>query len=396
MLAFEAALGRLLAELPTLPAESLGLERAADRVLATAPVAAVDLPPFDNSAMDGYAVRAADTANCPTRLRVIGEVRAGGWFEGSIQPGQCVRIFTGSPLPADADAVVMQEDTRLLPGEPGFIEVTEGVKPWEFVRFRGEDVRAGAVLVEAGTRLHAPQLGLLAAAGAAAVSVARAPRVALLPNGSELVPPGHALRPGQIYESNAVMLRALLQRVTPLVTALPPPPDELTAVTAALESAFATADVVVTVGGASVGEHDLVKGAFTGLGGQLEFWRLVLKPGKPFFFGRLGDKFLFGLPGNPVSAFVTAVLLVLPALRKLQGKRDPGPATTPGVLAEPLSNPDRRRHFVRVRTDATGHVRSTGTQASHLLSSLATADGLVDVPPGATLTAGLTVPVIRW
>lgn len=396
MLPFEAAIGRLLAELPTLPPESLGLELAAGRILAAAPTAAVDLPPFDNSAMDGYAARAADTANCPARLQVIGEVRAGGWFDGSIQAGQCVRLFTGSPLPAGADAVVMQEDTRPLPGEPDFIEVIEGLKPWEFVRFRGEDVRAGTVLVEAGTRLQAPQLGLLAAAGVATVSVARAPRVALLPNGSELVPPGRELRPGQIYESNSVMLRTLLQRATPLVTSLPPPPDDLAAVTAALQSAFADADVVVTVGGASVGEHDLVKAAFTGLGGQLEFWRLALKPGKPFFFGRLEDKFLFGLPGNPVSAFVTAVLLVLPALRKLQGERDPGPATTPGVLAEPLGNPDRRRHFVRVRTDATGQVRSTGTQASHLLSSLATADGLVDVPPGATLAEGLTVPVIRW
>jgi molybdopterin molybdotransferase len=173
-------------------------------------------------------------------------------------------------------------------------------------------------------------------------------------------------------------------------------PDDPRLLRGALSEAFAVADVVVTVGGASVGEHDLVKAEFSALGGELEFWRLALKPGKPFFFGRLSGKSLLGLPGNPVSAFVTAVLLVLPALRKLQGAAVCDPPTTLGVLASPFTNPDGRRHFVRVVTDGSGNVRLAGAQASHLLGSLAVADGLVDVPPRTTLAEGALVHVIRW
>lgn len=393
LMALETGLARLLSAISPLPSESVPLPEAGGRFLAEVPTAVLDLPPHDNSAMDGYAVRAAE-ALTGARLRLIGAAPAGHPFDGELEPGCCVRIFTGSPIPSGTDAVVMQEDTVAL-GESGFIEITDGVKPWENIRFRGEDVRCGARIADVGTQVTGPLLGLLASQGISEFRVSRRPRVTLVPNGSELVPAGSELRPGQIYESNTVLLRDLIARAGGAVDSLLPPPDEAGRVEAVLQQAFARADVVITIGGASVGDHDLIRPAFEKLGGRIEFWKLALKPGKPFFFGTLGDKFLFGLPGNPVSAFVTGVLLVLPALRKLQGA-NPAHRTTLGTLGEGIANPDRRRHFMRVSTDPGGVVRLTGPQASHLMRSLATADGLVDVQPGASFDSGTTVPVIRW
>ena len=396
MLALETARERLLSALVALPAEPVPVAGADGRVAASDVASPRDLPPFDNSAMDGYAVRSADTATVPATLRLVGRAAAGGGFAGIVGAGGCVRVFTGAPMPAGTDAVVMQEDVDVGPDDPMRVVVREGVKPWEDVRFRGEDVRRGARIVAAGTVLGPQQIALLGAAGFAEVAVHRAPRVVVLANGSELRPPGAPLGPGEIHESNTAMLAALVRRAGGVPVAARCVPDDAEVLRSALAGAFAVADVVVTVGGASVGEHDLVKAEFTALGGELEFWRLALKPGKPFFFGRHQDKFLFGLPGNPVSAFVTAVLLVMPALRRLQGIADPGPPSTPGTLAGPLSNPDGRRHLVRVATDADGMVRASGAQASHLLGSLASADGLVDVPPRTTLAAGTAVRVVRW
>ncbi len=396
MLALENARERLLSTLVALPAEPVPVAAADGRVAAADVYSPRDLPPFDNSAMDGYAVRSADTATVPAPLRVVGRAAAGGGFAGIVGPGGCVRVFTGAPMPAGTDAVVMQEDVDVDPADPTRVVVREGVKPWEDVRFRGEDVRRGARIVVAGTVLGPQQVALLGATGFAEVTVHRAPRVVVLANGSELRPPGAPLGTGEIHESNTAMLAALVRRAGGVPVAARCVPDDAEVLRSALAGAFAVADVVVTVGGASVGEHDLVKAEFTALGGELEFWRLALKPGKPFFFGRHQGKFLFGLPGNPVSAFVTSVLLVLPALRRLQGIADHGPPSTPGTLEGPLSNPDGRRHFVRVATDADGMVRASGAQASHLLGSLAAADGLVDVPPRTTLAAGTAVRVIRW
>lgn len=395
MLALEAGLAQILAALPTLPTEIIPLSEADGRVAAAEVTAGTDLPPFDNSSMDGYAVRAADTHGGKP-LRLAGHVAAGEWPASALAAGECIRLFTGSPLPPGADAVVMQEDTRPVTGNRAAIEILDPVKPWENVRFRGEDVRTGTTLVRAGGRLGPPQIGLLAATGTTEVTVARRPMVAILTNGSELRPPGSPLSPGQIYESNAPMLAALLRRVGADTTCLPPPPDDPRIVGQSLSAALDSADVVLTVGGASVGEHDLIRDCFTSLGGELSFWRLALKPGKPFFVGRHQGRLLFGLPGNPVSAFVTAVLLVLPALRRMQGETDLTPTTVTGILAEPLSNPDRRRHFVRVRVGPDGQVRPAGPQASHRLASLAMANGLVDVPPGTDFEAGRVVPVIGW
>jgi len=222
------------------------------------------------------------------------------------------------------------------------------------------------------------------------------PRVALLATGSELIEGGLPPAPGKIYESNRSMLAALVRQAGGVPIILPLVEDTLTATRNALRDAVAQCDVVVTAGGVSVGEFDFVKQAFEELGGELAFWRVAIRPGKPFVFGRSHGKFLFGLPGNPVSALVTFLLLVRPALRRLQGATDPALPKSFGVLVEPLENPGDRRHFMRVFLDEHGDVRSTGVQSSHILSSLAQANGLVDVPPHATLSAGATVPVIRW
>jgi molybdopterin molybdotransferase len=279
---------------------------------------------------------------------------------------------------------------------PDRVLFLETVKSWEHVRLQGADVKRGAKLVETGSRLTAAQLALLGAAGIRRIEVRRRPRVALLATGNELIESGQPLAPGQIYESNRVMLASLLEQAGAIPEIFPLVADTLEATRAALEKALAAADAVVTSGGVSVGEYDFVKTAFQKLGGELSFWRISVKPGKPFVFGRAGAKFLFGLPGNPVSALVTFVLLARPALAALQGATDLSPPKSAGVLAEPLSNPGDRRHFMRVVGDASGQFRSAGTQASHSLASLARANGLVDVPPHTTLPAGATVAVLRW
>jgi molybdopterin molybdotransferase len=388
----EQARAEMLKVIAPLPAETVPLVQAAGRVLAAEVRAAVDLPRFDNSAMDGYAVRAAE-AGKGAKLRCIGEVPAGSVFEGEIAAGKCVRIFTGSPMPTSANAVVMQEDTRAV-GD--LIEITDSAKPFEHVRLRGEDVKDGEVIGNAGERLHAGRLQLLGSAGVAEVSVHRKPIVAVLATGDELREPGEDLGAGGIHESNRLALAELIRqcgaapRVQPLVR------DSMEVTMAALQTAFAECDAVVTSGGVSVGEHDYVKAAFEKLGGSLDFWRVKIKPGKPFVFGRLANKPLFGVPGNPVSALVTFLVLVRPALMQLQGAADLELPAHPGVLADPLTNRGDRRHFMRVRVDAKGTVHATGLQASHAVGSLGQANGLVDVPAETNLAEGDAVEVLRF
>ena len=378
----------------------MALTDAADRVLAEPVVSLVDLPRFDNSAMDGYAVRTADLVAArteqPVSLRVIGEVAAGAVFADKVAAGTCVRLFTGSPLPEGANAVVMQEDTRLDPLQPGTVWFLAAVRPWENVRLRGEDAKRGATLAEAGDRLTFGQIGLLAAAGLPELKVSRQPRVGLLATGSELAESGRALQPGQIYESNRVMLAALLKQAGAQPEIFPLVPDTIEDTRLALERALACCDAAITTGGVSVGEFDFVRAAFEQMGGELNFWKVSIKPGKPFAFGRVGRKFLFGLPGNPVSALVTFLLLARPALKRMQGTSEAGLSQGPGTLTGSLTNSSDRRHFMRVVQDHAGRVRSVGAQASHLLSSIANANGLVDVPPLTTFAAGSTVTVLRW
>jgi molybdopterin molybdotransferase len=400
MFELEAAVQRILDTLPPPVSERIALGDAYGRFLAERMISPVDLPPFDNSAMDGYAIRAADLANtssdAPTSLKILGRTAAGETFDGEVTPGSCVRLFTGSPMPRGADAVVMQEDTRLDPKRPDTVIVLDTCKPWENVRFRGEDLKHGVALGEPGDELTAGRIQLLAAAGLTHVTAGRRPACGLLATGSELLEGGQNLAPGKIFESNRVGLAALAQRAGADTKIFPLVPDTLGDTRAALESAFAQCDVLITSGGVSVGELDFVKAAFEQLGGEMQFWKVAIRPGRPFVFGRYGKKLLFGLPGNPVSAFVTFLLLVRPAVRRWQGAANVHPSSGAGVLAEPLANSGDRRHFHRVVMDSTGRIRSAGVQASHVMVSLATANGLVDVPPKSTLPAGAIVPVIRW
>jgi len=400
MLELEAALERILGAIRPTQSETVPLADANGRFVAAPVSSPIDLPRFDNSAVDGYAVRAQDVLTAgpekPVRLKLIGKAAAGESFSGEMLPDSCVRLFTGSSLPKGADAVVMQEDTRIDPAATDQIQILETARPWENIRLRGEDVRQGTVVARPGDRLTAGHLNLLAATGVATLQVAVRPVVGLLATGSELVEAGHSPQAGQIFESNRVSLAALtaaaggLPRVYPLV------PDTLELTKQALAKAMDECDLVVTSGGVSVGEFDFVKPAIERLGGRLEFWKVAIRPGRPFVFGRTAQKCVFGLPGNPVSAFVTFLLLVRPALLKCQGAAVLELPACFGQLAAPISNPGDRRHFMRVNVDPAGMVASAGPQASHALSSLAAANGLIDLPPRAALAEGATVRVLRF
>ena len=375
------------------------MQQAYGRVLTESVLSPSDLPHFDNSAMDGYAVRAADVQNAkpdaPACLRVKARIPAGESFSGELAAGECARLFTGSPMPRGADAVVMQEDTHVDAANPEQVFVCDAAQNEENVRRQGEDVRQGTTLLEAGAGIAPGAIGLLAAAGVSELRVGMQPKVGLLATGSELCEPNRALSPGQIYESNRVMLTPLIANAGGIPRAYPLVPDTLPATESALETAFRDCDCVITSGGVSVGEMDFVKAAFEALGGELQFWKVAIRPGRPFVFGRRGEKFLFGLPGNPVSAFVTFLLLVRPALRRWQGAKEVGLPVQFGVLGEAIANPGDRRHFMRVRVNEEGKVFSAGRQASHVLASLAMADGLLDVPAQTTLPAGSGVRVLR-
>jgi molybdopterin molybdotransferase len=398
MLEYEQACERLLARIPAAAGEVVAVAEGLERYLLEAATAQVSLPAFDNSAMDGYAVRSSDIAaagkSTPISLRIIGRIAAGECFTGSVGTGECIRLFTGSPVPSGADSVIMQEDTRQSGGAS--VVVFDKTRPGENVRPAGSDVKQGATLLSPGDQLTPAAIALLGAAGVARVSVARRPRIVVLATGSELREPGQNLGPGQIYESNRAAVAGLARQAGGVCSVFPLVRDTLAETRAALEHAFSEHDAVITSGGVSVGEMDFVKSAFQEMGGQLEFWRVAIKPGRPFLFGTFGSKFLFGLPGNPVSAFVTFLLLVRPALLRWQGARL---VTLPSHLArmgESISNPGERRHFMRVHVDEAGVVRSAGLQASHALSSLALANGLVDVRPGKTFLAGEQVAVMRF
>jgi molybdopterin molybdotransferase len=290
----------------------------------------------------------------------------------------------------------MQEDTRIDPAHPDKPLMLDKVVPWENTRLAGEDLKAGARVLEPGDRLGVTQLGLLAAVGLSQVQVRRQPLLGLIATGSELREAGSSLGPGQIYESNRLTLSLLASAAGAQTKAYPLTPDNLDTTRSALATALAECDAIVTSGGVSVGELDFVKAAFQQLGGELAFWRVAIKPGKPLAFGQWKGKLLFGLPGNPVSAFVTFLLLVRPALLRFQGAGVPELPSRPGILAEALVNAGDRRHFVRVNLDGQGKVRPAGKQASHILHSLARANGLVDVPPSTTLKAGSSVAVLGW
>ena len=396
MLSLEEAQSRILEAAKPGPTEIVPLSEASDHICGADCVNAIDLPPFDNSSMDGYAVRASDTVHAATgsvKLRLVGKVAAGDHSAPQLLPGTCIRVFTGSSLPAGADAVIMQEDTR---ADHDAIQILDTAATWENVRFRGEDVKKGTTILQRGERIGPAQIALAGAVGLASIPVFRPPRVTIIATGSELQEPGEMLASGKIYESNRAMLAALVRACGCDASSQALVPDTLADMTSALRQAFAGNDVIITSGGVSVGEFDYVKEAFEAIGGKIEVWRVALKPGKPLVFGQCGGKYLFGLPGNPVSAFVTFVLLVRPALLRMLGASELALPRCFGRLGEDVANRGNRRHFMRVRLDSKGEVRLSGKQGSHILSSLTHANGLLDVPPETVLGAGQNVEVLRW
>jgi len=400
MQTLEEALDKILDAVRPLPVYWEALDEACGRFAAAKVLSPLNLPPADNSSVDGYAVRAADlaaaSAASPVALSLAGYSPAGGTFLGAVESGVCVRVFTGSELPRGADAIVMQEDVKPEPGSARNLLFVDTIRQWENVRFVGDDVKQNDILIETGEKFTACRLGLLAAAGISRASCRRPPEVVLVATGSELQEAGQPLQPGAIYESNRLMLSVMAQQAGAIATTLPPISDDLEVTKSALKQAFAHSDVVVTTGGVSVGEMDWVRTAFTEIGGQLEVSNVAMKPGKPFAFGHREGKLFFGLPGNPVSALVTFFLLARPALLRLQGARDVLPPRHLATLAGALENPGGRRHFMRVTLDPDGRARSAGKQASHILSATARSHGLVDVPPNTTLPAGAVVRVLRW
>jgi len=398
ILSLEQARDLILAAARPLPADMSPLAGAQGRFTSNAIRSPIPLPPADNSAMDGFAVRSQDlaaaSANRPIALRILGTAPAGSPFDISLTEGTCVRLFTGSVIPPGADAVVMQEQVGQNPKDPSLALFAEPAPPGQHIRPRGRDAQQGAILLHSGERLTAARLSLLAAAGLSYVRVVRQPVATLLATGSELREPGQPLPPGALYESNRIGLATLALQAGVAPRIHPITPDNLAATKAALALAFSQSDVVISTGGISVGATDWIKPAFTEIGGQLDFWKVDMRPGRPFAFGRWHEKLFFGLPGNPVSAHVTFHLLVRPALLRLQGARDVLPLTVPATLAEPLINPTPRRHFMSVVLDAARHARPAGDQSSHILTTLSRADGLVDVPPSTTLPANTPVSVI--
>jgi len=400
MLQLEEAVERILRAVPPAQRETVPLRDCVGRFVAEQIASPIDLPPFTNSSMDGYAVVAKDTRphtpdEHPT-LKIVGRIPAGQSFSGTIQRGECVRLFTGSPLPAGADAVVMQEDTRPSPRGTDFIEIIEGVQPGESVRHQAEDVRRGSGLFEVGEQLGPAGIALLSAVGLGETVVGKCPTVGILATGSELRESGQPLGPGEIYESNRAGLAALLVKARAPTRVFPLVRDDLEATKNAVAHALSSCDMLITSGGVSVGEMDFVKAAVGQNGGELSFWKVAIKPGRPFVFGQCQGKLIFGLPGNPVSALVTFLLLVRPAVLRWQGAREIRLPVSFGTAAEDLVNNGKRRHFVRVQYDPNGMVRCSGLQASHVLSSLARANGLVDLAPENSISAGTLVPVLRW
>ncbi len=386
MLSPETARKRILAalaRLAPLPIERVPLARALGRTLASDLVAESDLPPFAASTMDGYAFRAAD-ARPGARLPVAFEVFAGHRAAGELPRGACCRITTGAPLPAGADAVEKQEEVRR---EGGIAILGRTVSPGQFVRAPGSDLAAGAVALPAGSAIDPAAVGLAAALGYAAVPVHRRPRVLILPTGDELVPPGRRLRPGQIRESNGVALVAAVQDAGGEARKLAAARDQAGSLARALRGARGM-DVLLTVGGVSVGARDLVRGALRRAGARLQFWRVAIRPGKPFTFGLWGDRVVFGLPGNPASALVTFELFVRPALRALAGLQGDGRVGAWVRLARAQEKPSELTVYLRVRlggppgTPGLPWAEALRTQQSGDLMSLAGADALAILPAG--------------
>jgi molybdopterin molybdotransferase len=411
LMSLDDALAIMLSHVPnTSSVETVATWDADGRVLAQDVVSELAVPALDNSSMDGYAVRSSDVPHVGARLRVTQRIPAGSHGQ-PLHAGEAARIFTGAPIPPGADAVVMQEHVSIDPAQPDLITVDQAVAAGQWIRRSGEDVPSGAVILSKGCRLQPAELGLAASIGRAELLVVRKPRVALLSTGDELVMPGTVapadMKPGTIYNSNRYFLRALLRRAGCEVTDLGIVPDQRQATIDVLTQASTNHDLIVSSGGVSVGEEDHVKPAVQSLG-VLHVWQIAMKPGKPLAFGWINAErtasthapcFFMGLPGNPVSSYVTYLCVVRPFLAALQGAvvRDLSPYRLPVHFDWP--RPDKRREFLRVRRNAQGGLDLFPNQSSGVLTSAVWGDGLVDVAPGQVLCRGDVVaylPFAHW
>jgi molybdopterin molybdotransferase len=392
MLTVEEALEAIVSRVEPLGTERVEILSALGRVLAEPIVSRREIPPWPNSSMDGYAVRAADTGR-GVALTVVGRVEAGSVPAHRVGAGEAIRIFTGAPLPDGADAVVPQEDVDAVNGR---IDLRGSVNQAAYVRAAGEDVRVGDQVLEPGTVLSAAEIGLLATLGYSQVRAYRRPRVAILSTGNELADLGTEPGPGQIPNTNTYSLTAQVLEAGGEPMILGVAPDRLEAIAERVARAR-DADMMVSSAGVSVGDLDLVRKALTEAGAELHLWQVSMRPGKPITFGSLGGHPVFGLPGNPVSAMVTFELFVRPALLKMAGRRK---LTRPRLRARALTtiaNPGNRRGYLRVRLERDGDgvgARLTGEQGSAILRSMVIADGLAVIPPDTTVPQGSSVEVI--
>jgi molybdopterin molybdotransferase len=390
MISEEEARRRVLQSVHLLGERAVPLSRALDCFGAREVVARLPLPMFDNSAMDGYAVVASSSGK-GARLQVVGEQAAGIDRGLRISPGEAVRIFTGAPIPEGADAVVMQEDTTRKGDE---IVVNVGVDPGEFIRRCGCDLAAGQKILARGDRIRSTTIALLASQGFAEVTIGGEVHAAIVSTGDEVVISGNKLNQGQIYDSNSILLQALVQRCGASVILAEHCPDQREQLIEAIQRGIKSHILVIT-GGVSVGEHDLVQATLRSLGARIDVWRVAIKPGKPFLFGEAGGCAVFGLPGNPVSAFVTFLQFVRPAILKMMGANNLDLPKTPVRLAVDLANEGDRTHYVRGRIE-NGTFVPIGRQESHALFGLSQSNALLPVAVGESLKAGAIVDVQTW
>ena len=384
LLSVDEALEVLLAgATPVAEVEEVPTMQAAGRVLARAQRSAMDVPPMDNSAMDGYALRLADVKAPDTRLQVAQKIMAGAVGQ-PLAAGTAARIFTGAPIPPGADAIVMQE---FCAAEGDAVVVKKIPKPGEWIRLRGSDIRAGGGVLPAGKRLLPQDTGLAASVGIATLPVVRRVRLGLFFTGDELVMPGDPLPPGRIYNSNRFTLNGMAAAFGCDVKDYGIVPDTLEATREVLRRAAAECDLIVTSGGVSVGDADFVKPAVEAEGSLL-MWKIAMKPGRPLAFGKVGQAAFIGLPGNPVSSFVTFLIFVRPFLLKTQGHTEVAPRTIDARADFDWTEPDARREFLRVKWNAQGGLDLYPTQDSAVMTSTAWADGLVDNPPNRAIRKG--------
>jgi molybdopterin molybdotransferase len=382
LLSVAEALARVTEGLKPLEAERVPLDQACGRVLAKDLAARLTQPPFDASAMDGYAVRARDVTKLPATLKLVGESAAGAGFKGRVGADEAVHIFTGAPVPMGADTIAIQEDAILR----GDVVTIKDARPGRHIRPRGQDFKKGETLLSAGTRLGARALMLAAAMNHAELPVRRKPKVAILATGDEVVPAGTKLAPDQIVSSVPYGLAALIEARGGEAMSLGIAKDELESI-AMLVRTGSAADILVTIGGASVGERDLVASALKPEGLALEFWKIAMRPGKPLLYGRMGAQLLLGLPGNPVSALVCAEVFLVPMLKRLLGLIEESRPEPEAVLGEALEANGPRQHYIRAvsewRPDGERVVRPLPSQDSSLVAALARADCLIVRMPGA-------------